>query len=175
MPMAMPEVIGSDDESFRPSTPRPLDISAPILDADPLPVMLQPTVYDPSGAASRNSGTTDPHNDGLSSVQLTIERELLAEAEDAAARTSALRRAKEAVLSKLSREFCRRGGRHRESPAVSGVGNFSCAAQAAASSSMVMGLRLREGLFGKSSLSVVPDHRSLESQSALVPLMFSRS
>jgi hypothetical protein len=34
---------------------------------------------------------------------------------------------------------------------------------------------LREALFGKSTISVLTDHRGLESQTALVPLMFSRS
>jgi hypothetical protein len=47
----MPEVIGTDDEGFyRPVTPprQQLAITAPILNPDPLPVLLQPTVYAPS-------------------------------------------------------------------------------------------------------------------------------
>ena len=52
------------------------------------------------------------------------------------------------------------------------VGALSCA-----SSSSNVGYRLREGLFGKSvtSVAIAPDHRSLECQTALVPLIFSRS
>ncbi len=110
---AMPEVIGSDDESFfRPAPPLPkIDISAPILNPDPFPVLLQPTIYDPSAKTGAVVGVSATgSDDGLSAVQRSIEAELLAEAEEAAARTSALKRAKEAVLSKLSREFCRRKG-----------------------------------------------------------------
>lgn len=206
----MPEVVGTDDESFaRPSTPRPkMDISVPILNPDPLPVMLQPTVYDPSAkfgpllktpGSSSSSPARSANSDGLSSAQRSIEADLLAEAEEAALRASALQRAKAAVMTKLSREFSKRrpadagDARGKGSAAVvAGLsalnlgmnlpppaaahqhhsgGGLSCA------SASSIGYRLREGLFGRSLANVVimPDHRSLESQSALVPLMFSRA
>ena len=79
---AMPEVIGSDDEAFfRAQTPRPnMNISAPILNPDPLPVLLQPTVYDPSYKTGAVVGVSAVgFEGGLSAVQLSIEAELLAE------------------------------------------------------------------------------------------------
>ncbi len=213
--LEMPEVIGTDDEAFyRPSPPQPkqqqLSITAPIiLNPDPQPMLLQPTVYDPSTKTSTLIGISmveEPQHqqqpdDGLTSVQRSIEADLLAEAQDAAARSSALKRAKETVLMKLSREFCKRKPtsppHSKDSAAVvaglsalnlgmgltpvnagmnagagSGLTNSSCAATSS------MGLRIREGLFGRSLANVaiaVADHRSIESQSALVPLMFSRS
>ncbi|KAJ9156313.1 splicing factor U2af large subunit A protein [Pleurostoma richardsiae] len=187
---SQPEVIGTDDEadfplpalttsssaaSFRrPATP-PMDISAP-MPADPLPVLLQPAVYDPSSSPSKVAtaavmvagGGGLAGGDGLSAVQRNIEQEeaqrLLAE--DAAARTSALRKAKEAVLAKLSREFCRRAGTAR------GGGNGERAV--AAPPPLAPGRYwCRENLFGAVA---TPDHRSLDSSSsAVVPLIFSRS
>jgi hypothetical protein len=145
--------------NFRPETPRPLQkISAPIPNMDPPPVLLQPTVYNPH-AASRNS------DEGISTVQRNLEQEeahrLLAE--DPFARMSALRKAREAVLSKLSKEYCKKKvGLAELAPAPCGP-------------SFAMGAKFREGLFGKNTISVLSDHRGLESQSALVPLMFSRS
>ncbi|OHE95549.1 hypothetical protein CORC01_09139 [Colletotrichum orchidophilum] len=152
-----PPVPKEDDDVFRPSTPVPV-ITAPIQDMSPHPVLLQPAVYDPN--ASRLS---DP-NDGISSVQRNIEQEEAHRmlAEDAAMRVSALRKAKAAVLMKLSREFNNRRGTPAPTPVA---GKDSCGLQ----------MRLREGLFGKSFVSVLPDDRSLSSQSALVPLMFTRS
>ncbi|KAL4725374.1 hypothetical protein ACLX1H_007521 [Fusarium chlamydosporum] len=92
-----------EEETLRPCTPVP-NISAPLLISDPQPVLLQPTTYDPT---ARRSNSRDP-DEGISPVQRNIEQEeahrLLAE--DAAARVSALQKAKAAVLSKLSREFC---------------------------------------------------------------------
>ncbi|SPQ22283.1 3a09b1f3-6ff7-4593-bbfc-50c44ec5f744 [Thermothielavioides terrestris] len=199
----MPEVIGTDDEAYQPpATPRPkMDISVPILNPEPLPVMLQPTVYDPSarhGPLTRTPDASPSSDDGLSSAQRSIEADLLAEAEEAAARASALKRAKEAVITKLSREFSKRkadgsDARNKESAAAAAVAaglsalsfgmnlpahhhhhhhrGLSCA------SSSSVAYRLREGLFGRSMahVAVAPDHRSLESQSALVPLILSRS
>ncbi|KAK0614047.1 hypothetical protein B0T14DRAFT_294071 [Immersiella caudata] len=189
----MPEVIGTDDEGFyRPVTPprQQLAITAPILNPDPLPVLLQPTVYDPTAKTLPLFGISEiepSHEDGLSSVQRTIEADLLAEAQEAAARSSALQRAKDTVLAKLSREFCKRrpsgGGAHKNDSAavVAGLSalnlGVSHALPANCASTSSMGLRIREGLFGRSlaNVSIAPDHRTLESQSALVPLMFSRS
>jgi hypothetical protein len=268
----MPEVIGTDDESYFPpatprskmesprsraetprspmetpkmetprprmetprstmETPRPkmsprsttdMEISVPILNPDPLPVMLQPTVYDPSAkfgpllpspSSSSSLRTSSPSDyDGLSPTQRSIEADLLAEAEEAAARSSALKRAKQAVITKLSREFSKRkpadGGsesqrnskesaavvaglsalnlgmnmpahpahrererereRDRDYPQHLQHSGLSCA------SSSSVAYRLRDGLFGKNA-AVAPDHRSLESQTALVPLIFARS
>ncbi|KAK1750572.1 hypothetical protein QBC47DRAFT_119239 [Echria macrotheca] len=212
----MPEVIGTDDEAFyRPSTPpkQPRQmlqqITAPIVDASPLPVLLQPTVYDPSaksGPLVVAVSEVVAQDDGLTPTQRTIEADMLAEAQDAAARSSALQRAKETVLMKLSREFCskRRTGHKDSAAVVAGLsalnlgmahgigsssagpfGNVSVVSSTAGGggggcgASSSIGVRFREGLFGRSmaSIGVVADHghRSLESQSALVPLMFSRS
>ncbi|OLN82237.1 hypothetical protein CCHL11_09912 [Colletotrichum chlorophyti] len=146
--------VPEEDDVFRPSTPVPF-ITAPIQDTSQHPVLLQPAVYDPN--ANRLSGPED----GISSVQRNIEQEEAHRmlAEDAAMRVSALRKAKAAVLMKLSKEFTRRG-----TPAPA-AGQDSCGLQ----------MRLRDGLFGKSFVSVLPDDRAMSSQSALVPLMFTRS
>ncbi|KAF9777068.1 hypothetical protein IL306_004656 [Fusarium sp. DS 682] len=142
------------EEIPRPSTPVP-NITAPLLISDPQPVLLQPTTYDPT---ARKSTSRDP-DEGISPVQRNIEQEeahrLLAE--DAAARVSALQKAKAAVLSKLSREFC-----SSKKPRV-GEAN-ACR--------FLAGRDLGTS-FGPSM--VMEDRRALESRSVLVPLMFSRS
>ena len=124
------------------------NISAPILTTDSHPVLLQPTVYDPSAGQDRNS---------ISAVQRNIEQEeahrLLAE--DAGMRINALQRAKAAVLSKLSREFGAK--RNKAADAVA-----ACRLMAS-----------REWSLSPSEV-VLDDYRVLESQTALVPLMFSR-
>lgn len=129
----------------------PLDISAPIISTEALPVLLQPMVYSPtafhpqastasipiamatalpgsrgSGASAdsgvsgittattstltlnktfSNNGNGHNVNDGLSAVQRNLEQEETQRrfAEDAEARTSALKRAREAVLEKLGK------------------------------------------------------------------------
>jgi hypothetical protein len=143
-----------EEESPRPRTPVPY-ISAPRLISDPQPVLLQPTTYDPT---RRKSTSRDP-NEGISPVQRNIEQEeahrLLAE--DAAARVSALQKAKAAVLSKLSREFC-----HSKKPRV-GDAN-ACRFLAGRD----LGTAFGPGM-------VMEDRRALESRSVLVPLMFSRA
>jgi hypothetical protein len=139
--------------SSRPVTPpRPRQsITAPILISEPHPVLLQPTVYDPS----RTHVDSD-----ISPVQRNIEQEeahrLLAE--DADARMSALQKAKEAVLSKLSREFSSKRSR---------------AADAVAACRMMASRDWTNGLCARDM--VLEDRTRVESQSALVPLMFSRS
>lgn len=196
----MPEVIGTDDEDFyRPPTPpktpprteprvtRKMSITAPILNADPFPVLLQPTVYDPSSKTAPFVSVCEvraEHDDGLSPAQRLLEADMLAEARDAAARSSALKRAKETVLMKLSREFCKRSkaAPHSKDSAAVTAGlsalnlGMGTGVTCATSPSMGMGMRIREGLFGRSlaNVAVVADHRSMDSQSALVPLMFSR-
>ncbi|KAL1898838.1 hypothetical protein Sste5346_003248 [Sporothrix stenoceras] len=264
-PQPRPAIVGQcgvDDDVFRPRTipdspallaaaaeVAPLNISAPILVPDPMPVVLQPTVYDPSATAaaaataipglSRTASNVSSigrpgsavEDDGLSAIQRQILQEekdaQLAQnqkrqmmADDADARTSALKKAKEAVLAKLSREFNRRIG--RETAQVSIAASAATMAAAAASVSMdagynygparpsednyrfdsqhnsnaatatlslLAGLRLRERLFGEplstsssSSHMAVPtvamdhyQHRSMESNSAVVPLIFSRA
>jgi hypothetical protein len=148
-----------DEEGLRTPTPAPLNISAPILARSPVPAMLQPTTYDPSAAQPRPSTDAD---DGLSAVQRNLEQEESQRrmAEDAEARYSALKKAKAAVLSKLGREFQRRmAGREQQPPRMAtGCG----------------GEQGRRRLFGESLVSVVPEHRSIGGDSALVPLMFSR-
>lgn len=231
MPDFIAEVLASDDEAaIPPSPPRdkksgnnsrprtPQDpipdagISAPILNPNPLPVLLQPTVYDPSSKTgplvsnqtANSAGTESPSSkpplartpsnqsnnsfkstrsnkstldvtatylqttsfpveDGLSPLQRHIEAEILLaaeqEAEDAATRNSALKRAREAVLAKLSREFVRRKAaqaKGKDSAAVSGLSGLSAlslgtvmGAPAAVSSGGGLS-RFREGLFGRS-------------------------
>ena len=147
-------------EPQRPQTPLPNPtITAPLLKSDPYPVLLQPTVYDPT---TRHKTHAPPSEEGISSVQRNYEQEEAHRrlAEDATARTSALRKAKEAVLMKLSREFCnmsRKNSLHRPAEAVS-----ACRFMAG-----------RE--FGGCGVEVVEDRRALESRSALVPLMFARA
>ncbi|KAB5577652.1 hypothetical protein GE09DRAFT_526768 [Coniochaeta sp. 2T2.1] len=229
MPEFIAEVLASDDEAAislaslrskksygtnsRPRTPQDpvpdTNISAPILSPDPLPVLLQPTVYDPSAktAAILNTSTTSPSSkpslsrttsnqsansfksthsthpalanstpnpyptadNDLSPIQRHIEAELLQaaeqEAQEAATRNSALKRAREAVLAKLSREFVRRKAaqaKDKDSAAVLGLSGLS-----ALSLGTVMGhapgaavmnsqghqsglSRFREGIFGRS-------------------------
>ncbi|KAF6843443.1 hypothetical protein CMUS01_02118 [Colletotrichum musicola] len=151
-----PPPVPEEDDVFRPATPVPI-ITAPIQDTSPHPVLLQPAVYDPS--ANRYSGPEE----NISSVQRNIEQEEIHRrlAEDAAARVSALRKAKAAVLMKLSKEFRHKSARDSRQPPP----RDNCGLQ----------MRLREGLFGKSFVSVLPDERAMSSQSALVPLMFTRS
>jgi hypothetical protein len=147
-----------ESENVRPSTPvpfiSPANISAPILIPDPHPVLLQPTVYNPS--AHRYP------DEGISPVQRNIEQEeahrLLAE--DAAARISALQKAKAAVLTKLRGEFY--GRRSRATPVDTAVSTCRAA----------MASREFGGGFG---CEVLEDRRGLESRSILVPLMFSRA
>lgn len=149
---------GIDDDS-RPQTPQTpkMDISAPILDTSPnMPTLLQPTVYDPTAE--------------LCSEITAVQRDLAAEekhrllAEDVEVQTSALRRAKELVLSRLGKEF---GNAGRESARKESLG----------ASSFLASTRFREGLFGKGggyAVNAAPvtmrDHGSMD-----VPILFSRS
>lgn len=164
-----------------PSPPVPLPvISAPIPNMDPQPVLLQPTVYDPNVPVSKGP------DDCITPVQRNIEKEeahrLLAE--DESIRMSALRRAKEAVLAKLSWEYNKRvaGCAPAIIPAAPAVTaathvvsrDIFAPANCAASAAVNMA-RFKDNYFAKSTISVLSDHRALDSQTALVPLMFSRS
>ncbi|KAL2264890.1 hypothetical protein VTJ83DRAFT_7400 [Remersonia thermophila] len=233
----MPGVIGTDDESYQPPRTPPrqqprqqqgqppeeeadMSISVPILNPEPLPIMLQPTVYDPSarfGPLLRSPESASPSpsparsytystpsdDDGLSPTQRSIEADLLAEAEEAAARSSALQRAKEAVITKLSREFAKRsragkegrGGSKESAAVIAGISALNLSMNLPTShqhhqhhhhhhhsglscgSSSSVAYRFKEGIFGRSlaSVAIEPDQRSLESQTALVPLILSRS
>lgn len=200
-----PRQSSDTDDVFRPQTPlrlddvsfhtpsvasamvAPLAISAPLLDAKPLPVLLQPTVYDPSARQLSGSAPRGDDEATLSPVQQHIEREEaqrrqnhLAMAEDADARSAALQKAKEAVLAKLSREFHRRMGHEAIASTASAAAasvSASMRADLATSPSLLGGLRWRERLFGDalSASSDFHQHRSFESSSAVVPLIFSRA
>jgi hypothetical protein len=188
MPL-MPEVIGSDDEgsySKESNYPR-LDISAPMLSQNPLPVLLQPAVYDPSSTEGPLRHTLS-RSDTLYSSQHSTGSQFFDQVEATAVNMSVLQRARETVLAKLSREFCRRKpgddeDRHRERP------SHDSAAVVASLSSLNIGLgpmplscssstasRLRDGLFGRYGTARAGTCEvARDSQSALVPLMFSRS
>lgn len=145
---------GSIDGYFRPITPIlevDMEISAPILNTQPsMPCLLRPTVYDPTGELCGE----------ISAVQRDFEAEEAqrALAEDPDMRRSALRKAKEAVLSKLSEQFSSRRNTRKE-------GTVTPHAMAA------MGVRFQERLFGRNGTPVVStfDHRSMD-----VPILFSR-
>lgn len=195
--------------------PPDMNISLPMA-ADELPVLLQPTVYNPqasttsiaslatvkmterppmpmsrgsewsvhSTASSKSYASHATHNgnghnvnDGLSAVQRNLEQEEIQRrfAEDAEARTSALKRAREAVLEKLGRHL---NGKISEEglldmhPALQDS-RPRCDAGGSASSASGQG-RFKE-LFG-----AVKGPRGEEiyqnvegSNSALVPLVFS--
>ncbi|KAK3989267.1 hypothetical protein QBC44DRAFT_291413 [Cladorrhinum sp. PSN332] len=119
---------------FRPLTPpttppkhqsSQLKISIPIHPPSSFPVLLQPTIYDPSSTSGPFvSSSPIKHRDtlDLSPTQRTIEEDIKREeAEQAAARSSALKRAREAVINKLSKQFSQQQqqqqdttGQHRE-------------------------------------------------------------
>ncbi|KAI6090574.1 hypothetical protein F4821DRAFT_20664 [Hypoxylon rubiginosum] len=149
------------DEYFRPSTPTttPMDISAPILSTAPsMPALLEPTVYDP---------TADLCSE-ITAVQRDIEAEEAQRlvAEDTEMQTSALKRAKELVLSRLGREFS----------IGSSANNSSSFGSKKTGGGFLSSARFREGLFGRSTPVVstatqpLQDHRSMD-----VPILFSRA
>ncbi|KAI1177668.1 hypothetical protein F4777DRAFT_576746 [Nemania sp. FL0916] len=160
----------SGDDYFRPQTPTTpkMKISAPILDTSPnMPTLLQPTVYDPTAE--------------LCSEITAVQRDLEAEekhrlvAEDAEMQSSALRRAKELVLTRLGKEF---GGNHYGAGGGGGGGGggMSPKKESFGASAFLSSSRFREGLFGKNhgyplhvAPAVLPDHRSMD-----VPILFSR-
>lgn len=131
------------------AVPDPL-ITPPILASAPQPVLLQPTVYDPNSRRSQS-------DDGITAVQRNLEQEeahrLLAE--DAAARVSALQRAKDAVMNKLTREFSKKSKTNGAVAACRLLANRDIGANCS-----------RE--------FVLEDRRTTDRQSAVVPLMFSR-
>lgn len=152
---------GDHDDDYFNGDHQHMEISAPIISTDALPVLLQPAVYSPQAStasipmmvpvlarhgseASVHSSTQSIHsmhsatssryhgaggggnvsnngnghnvNDGLSAVQRNLEQEETQRrfAEDAEARTSALKRAREAVLEKLGRLRGQEGAKEGE-------------------------------------------------------------
>ncbi|ORY68681.1 uncharacterized protein BCR38DRAFT_334589 [Pseudomassariella vexata] len=146
-----------------------MDISAPILDTKPsMPIIvLQPAVYDPTAELCSE----------ITAVQRDIEAEEKQRmlAEDVAMRTSALKKAKEAVLSKLSEQF------HGAKKMSKGFGNNSTNNKTnhhhgkdmtnAVSAGMAMRMRFHEGLFGRSNTPVVSTGTMQTSMD--VPILFS--
>ncbi|KAG5983638.1 hypothetical protein E4U55_007626 [Claviceps digitariae] len=135
--------------------PNPITITAPILTSKAHPVLLQPTVYH----SSRSSRPPSHHE--LPSVQRNLEQEATHRllAHDPTARATALQKAKQAVLSKLSREFC--VPRPRATDAVA-------ACRLALSREWSSGADCARDM-------VLEDRMRCDSQSTLVPLMFRRS
>ncbi|KAI0453402.1 hypothetical protein F5B21DRAFT_515353 [Xylaria acuta] len=152
------------DDYFRPQTPATpeMKISAPILNTSPnMPTLLQPTVYDPTAELCSE----------ITAVQRDLETEekhrLVAEDEEM--QTSALRRAKELVLTRLGKEFGTNTG-------AGFGGRISPRKESFGASTFLNGSRFREGLFGKNNgympnvhPATIPDHRSMD-----VPILFSR-
>ncbi|EJP64939.1 uncharacterized protein BBA_06114 [Beauveria bassiana ARSEF 2860] len=156
-------------------------ISPPILSSEPQPVLLQPTVYDPHARHAAVSPGVGDDDDGITAVQRNLEQEeahrLLAE--DAAARVSALQRAKEAVMTKLTREFFKK---HKPSDGVSGhYGHDSAGPSngAVAACRLMAGRDLVAGsgsyYYTGNSDFVLEDRCTMDSQTAMVPLMLSRA
>ncbi|KAF4125720.1 hypothetical protein GMORB2_0964 [Geosmithia morbida] len=188
--------IRSDPRPTTPPSPLQCAVSAPMLNPEPHPVLLQPTVYD----ASTRHRAAPPHED-ISAVQRNIEQEEAHRrlAEDTDARVSALRKAKAAVLNKLSREYggtgntscgsstrssgrsgSTRHGSRRGHQGGGGGGGQSVASNsgfAGRTADAVAACRLMASRdFGRcAGIDVVEDRRTLESRSVLVPLMFSRA
>ncbi|KAI1116285.1 hypothetical protein F5Y14DRAFT_440000 [Nemania sp. NC0429] len=149
----------SGDDYFRPPTPTTpqMKISAPILNTSPnMPTLLQPTVYDPTAA--------------LCSEITGVQRDFEAEekhrlvAEDAEMQSSALRRAKELVLTRLGKEF---GTNHYHGSHAGG--RLSPKKETFGPSAFLSSSRFREGLFGKNNgypfhitPAALPDHRSMD-------------
>jgi hypothetical protein len=123
-----------------------LVISAPIPISGPIEEVLMPITFNP------NSTTT--FNPNIQGVQRNVLQEAAQQelADDPEKRVSTLKKAKEAVLRQLGKEFCRSGGlQKKDESGRSGFFNHSCAS----------GWKSRPFL-------------GHESSTALVPLMFSR-
>lgn len=206
------------DSTQRDTPPTPiLEISAPIFassDEDPAILLLQPTVYDPSMPI----GQKDPLESRASIHEITaVQRDLEAEekhrlmAEDECARSNALRKAKERVMAKLSREFpfsqqpnegvskgnvleqggisTVRGGpaaivRRKLMDYTFGHGQqqqqqlqTSTEARERVCEAIPWGHHrpARQWWSAKSAISVASECKTIDSQSALVPLIISRS
>ncbi|RYP26083.1 hypothetical protein DL767_008186 [Monosporascus sp. MG133] len=148
--------------SSKSTTAKPMmEISAPILDTSPaMPALLQPTVYDPTAELCSE----------ISAVQRDIEAEEAQRlvAEDAEVQISALRRAKELVLSRLAgRDFYCGGGALNPKPSFRRDNGDSPRKESFGAGSFLSSARFREGLFGRSTsvVNMAPvstDHRSMD-------------
>ncbi|KAI1332550.1 hypothetical protein F5Y16DRAFT_119099 [Xylariaceae sp. FL0255] len=153
---------------FTPKVGTGMDISAPMLDTNPyMPTLLQPTVYDPTAE--------------LCSEISAVQRDLAAEekhrllAEDTDVQISALKRAKELVLSRL--------GSVRDKDSSHGNNNNGSPRKESFGASAFLGsARFREGLFGRGGMggggsvvsSVTPQQAGFDHRSMDVPILFSR-
>ncbi|KAK1783463.1 hypothetical protein QBC45DRAFT_399391 [Copromyces sp. CBS 386.78] len=123
-PRSPPRMTEQDHRpSPRPSLDAPqaarLNITAPILNANPFPAVLSPTVYDPSSKTSPLLGISGPQNARGGAVGTLLFRDstssnpdgpslfadLEAHVESEQDRAAALKKAREQVLEKLSKEF----------------------------------------------------------------------
>ena len=114
---------------------QPIEISAPMPISEPVVDFLQPTVFNPNVQGVQRNVQQD-----------RVQQEL---ADDPEKRVSTLKKAREAVLKQLSKEFCR--GQERKDQ-VKGFFKNTCSAAS----------RKDRGMMGH------------QSSTALVPLMFSR-
>lgn len=148
-----PTDAGSIDDYFRPITPileSEMEVSAPILNTQPsMPALLGAAVYDPTAELCGE----------ISAVQRDLEAEeahrILAENPDM--RMAALKKAKDAVMAKLTDQF---GGPKKPAP------NTVTPQEMAA-----MGVRFQERLFGRSG---TPPLKTFEQQEMDVPILFTR-
>ena len=123
-PRSPPRMTEQDHRpSPRPSLDTPqaarLNITAPILNANPFPAILSPTVYDPSSKTGPLLGISGPQNARGGAVGTLLFRDstssnpdgpslfadLEAHVESEQDRAAALKKAREQVLEKLSKEF----------------------------------------------------------------------
>ncbi|KAH7026018.1 uncharacterized protein B0I36DRAFT_248995 [Microdochium trichocladiopsis] len=171
------------DDPFRPQTPATptgptMSISSPILNTEPsMPILLQPAVYDPTAELCSE----------ISAVQRDMKAEEAhrAYAEDVEMQTSALKRAKELVLSRLGNQTIASPTSTTNQHYNSGFGaslyngsSRDSRKDSLGSGGFLSSARFREGLFRRGSpipqslrhFSGHHDHRSMD-----VPILFSRA
>ncbi|KAJ2904201.1 hypothetical protein MKZ38_008531 [Zalerion maritima] len=171
---------------------------------DPSILLLQPTVYDPKGIPTAGSGAEAATMEGaheITAVQRNLEQEekhrLMAE--DEGLRKNALSKAKAMVMAKLSREFpvkeerSSKGERtqggatgaarkrlmdytfgHGGGQQNGGGGYGAVYGSGNGNGDISRTLPTRNWWGGKSVMSVASECRTLDSQSAVVPLIISR-
>jgi hypothetical protein len=154
----------SSFEILRPSTPTPLPSITPPLTPEHQPMLLQPTVYKAASQHGTSSSTLVDMPNVLRNFQQEETHRLMAE--DPAARTSALQKAKEAVLSRLGREFSTTGKKHKVT------------AEAVAACRLMTSREFLGGGMGGGYCAadiVLEDRRGLQTGSVMVPLMYARA
>jgi hypothetical protein len=155
----------SSFEMLRPSTPTPRpSIITPPLTPDHHPILLQPTVYKAASQHAPSASTLVEMPNVQRNLQQEETHRLMAE--DPAARTSALQKAKEAVLSKLGREFSTTGKKHKVT------------AEAVAACRLMTSREFLGGGMGGGYCAadiVLEDRRGLQTGSVMVPLMYARA